>query len=210
MKERAIIFWEWFREHTAGYLFLSQVDDEVKTNLLEDLKAHLQAYCDKLCFEIGGDPEAEHELIITAEGDKSYFEYAEFLVAEAPKLDGWKFFALIPPRGADFEITINEHKIQSKDMWFQPMGNPCFPDIIGLRICLPNYEAVKDQEWILPAMAKIAEYILGEKSFALNIQYIDIGELPENPPEWRMIPLTRLEQFVSWRKRKGLETIISN
>jgi len=95
-------------------------------------------------------------------------------------------------------------------MWFQPMGHPGFPEVTGIRVCIPNFEAVKDKEWLYPAISKIVEYILGEKSFALNIHYVEVGELPEAPAEFGMFPLSNLEKFIQWRKARAMELIRSN
>ncbi len=210
MKEKASQFWNWFASHSAAYLFLKDVDNTVKSRLLQDLKQHLHAYCNKLCFEIGGDPESDQELIITADGNTEYFRYAETLIAEAPELEGWDFIALIPPRGAEFEISINGLVLRARDMWFQPMGHPNFPELMGIRVCIPNYETYKDSEWMHQAICKMVEYIIGEKSFALNMHYIDIGELPEAPVEWGMFPLQNLEKFIQWRQSRALEVIRNN
>jgi hypothetical protein len=79
-----------------------------------------------------------------------------------------------------------------------------------VRVCIPTYETVKDKEWIQPAISKMVEYILGEKTFALSMHYVEVGELPEAPVEWGMIPLANLERFVQWRQAKALALIHSN
>lgn len=210
MKERAHEFWNWFSANAAAYLFLREVDEAMKTGLLEDLKRHLHQYCERLGFEIGGDLNADQELIITAEGNADYFEFAEALIAEAPEIPRWTFHALIPPRGIEFEINIEDVTLRAGNMWFQPMGHPGFPEVTGIRVCFPDYEAVKDTEWILPAINKMVEYILGEKVYARNMHYIDLGELPEAPAEFGMIPLSNLEKYIQWRLARTMELIRSN
>ena len=210
MKERAKIFWEWFSENSAAYLFMNEVDERLKSRLLQDLKQHLFDYCDKLCFEIGGDPNGDQELIVTAEGNPEYFEYAEFLIATSPNLDNWQFYALIPPRGTDFEISIEDTTLRVKNMWFQPMGYPGFPEVTGVRVGIPNYEEIKDKSWLQPVVAKVIEYILGEKAFALNMHHVEVSELPEAPAEWGMFPLPKLEKFMKWKQHRALELIRAN
>jgi hypothetical protein len=53
--------------------------------------------------------------------------------------------------------------------------------LIGVRVCTPNYKEIKDSKWLKAAVYKALDTILGEKSFALDMAYIDIGDLPENP-----------------------------
>ena len=210
MKEQARIFWNWFSTQSSAYLFIKDVEEPLKGTMLETLKGRLHDYCDRLGFEIGGDPEADQELIITAEGNWEYFKFAEALIAEAPELPNWEFVALIPPRGVEFEINVEENTFRAANMWFLPMGHPGFPEVIGIRVCIANYESLKEKDWLFPAISKIVEYTLGEKSFALNIHYVEVGELPEAPSEFGMFPLASLEKFVQWRKQKAMQLIRSN
>jgi hypothetical protein len=63
-------FWKWFEENNTKYLFLNDVEEDVKKQLLEDLLAKVQSFSDKLFYEIGHHPDkAEQELVITANGD---------------------------------------------------------------------------------------------------------------------------------------------
>jgi len=44
--------------------------------------------------------------------------------------------------------------------------------------------------------------VLGEKSFAMDIDHVDFGLLPRNPEEQGMIELAELPAFVKWKKAK--------
>jgi len=105
MEDSVKRFWDWFKQHNKSYSFLNQVDPEVKENLLNDFSEELHKYCDNLYFEIGGDPEECQELIITAEGNKEYFNQVEQLVNTAPRIDNWTIKAFIPPRDIHFKIN---------------------------------------------------------------------------------------------------------
>jgi len=68
-------FWDWFKENEAKYFFLNQInDDNEKERLLVDFLSHLHEYCDQLFFEVGGYPNEKQDLIITAEGDMTFFD----------------------------------------------------------------------------------------------------------------------------------------
>lgn len=210
MKETAKEFWTWFEEHNKPYLFLNQVDDNTKAGLLNELLVQLQAYCAQLSFEIGGDPNSHQELIITAEGNAQYFDDVNALIEAAPKVEGWEFIAFVPPRGDAFEFGFEDVVLKADDIWFLPLKDLAHPEIVAIKICTPYYDRLKDYEWLRPAMYKILENILGEKSFALDLQYVDIGELPPMPSEEGLMQIAQLPKYIDWKKAVHLAMIYLN
>jgi hypothetical protein len=202
MSSSAQQFWDWFSSNNKAYLFLNEVDEKVKEQLLDDLLMQLHQYCSQLYFEIGGHAEGDQELIITAEGNTSYFEQVEALIAAAPKIEGWNFIAFIQPAGADLEIDYEEVVLQTGDLWFHPLAHPENPASIGIKVCLKNYELVKDNQWLQAAVYKALDAVLGEKSLALDITYVEIGQLPDDPEEEAMIEFRELPAYVTWKKAK--------
>ena len=195
-------FWNWFSKNNKPYLFIHQVDLEERERLLDDLMKELHKYCGQLFFEMGGHPDDMQELIITAEGHKENFPVAEALVAAAPEIQGWKMIALIPPRDADFEINFEGVVLKPDEIWFFPLQNENDPGKIGVRVFIKNYEVMKDNSFFMPALYKVLDVILGEKSFALDLDYVDADQLPENPEDMRLSKLELLPQFIEWYKSK--------
>jgi len=193
-------FWNWFKQNNKSYSFINQVDPQVKENLLKDFSEELHKYCDKLYFEIGGDPEECQELIITAEGNKEYFNQVEHLVNTAPKIDKWTIQAFIPPRDIHFKINYEGLVLNPEEMWFMPLENKDNPSAIGISICLTNYELVKDHDFFQSAMYKILDVLLGEKSAATDIEYLRFAQLPDDPEEDGMIELAELLSYIQWKK----------
>jgi hypothetical protein len=192
-------FWDWFEKHNKAYLF---VDEDVKEQLLDDLQDHLHEYCDQLYFQVGGAPGEEQELIITAEGNSDFFEQVEALVNNAPVIDNWKFVAFFQPSD-DLDTTNFEGvELSPRDMWFLPLESASMPKSIGIKVCTPNYDLVKESKWFKPAAYKVLDTVLGEKSFAMDIDHIDFGLLPPNPEEQGMIELSELLAYVKWKKSK--------
>jgi hypothetical protein len=195
-------FWQWFEQNNKTYLFLYEVGAEKKEQLLNNLMEQLHEYCENLWFEIGGHPDEEQELIITAEGNADYFERVEALISAAPKIPNWTFIAFIPPRDIEFEIKYEEVELKPSEMWFEPLEHPDYPAAIGIKVFTRNYELVKDSEWLRPAVYKILDTILGEKSFAIDIEHVAIDQLPDGPDEEGLIELSALPTYIEWKKSK--------
>jgi hypothetical protein len=201
MEDPTKIFWNWFKEHNNSYLSVDEVDEDVKDQMLNDLQDHLHEYCEHLYFEVGGMAGEEQELIITAEGDTDFFEQVEALINSAPAIDNWTFTAFIQPRD-DLKITnFEDVELKLADMWFMPLESASLPKSIGIKVCTPNYDIVSRSKWFKSAVYKVLDAVLGEKSFALDIDHIDFGKLPDNPEEQKMIELAELPAYVRWKKQ---------
>ncbi len=202
MTETGIQFWKWFEKNNNAYLFLNQVDENEKERLLDELLDNLHNYCDKLYFEAGGHPDETQELIISAEGDINYFNKVEELILNAPKIKNWKFIAFIPPKDSDFEINFENVILNPNEIWFMPIEKKDDENWFGIEVCIKNHDLIKDKDYFTSAIYKVVETIVGEKSFALDIDYLETEQLPENPEEVGLIELSELPQYISWRKEK--------
>jgi hypothetical protein len=203
MDDSAKKFWNWFKQHSKSYSFINQVDSEIKEKLLSDFSKELRKYCDKLYFEIGGDSEECDELIITAEGNIDYFNQVEHIVNTAPKIDKWIISAFIPPRDIHFKLNYEGLVLNPEEMWFMPLENKDSPSAIGISIYLKNYELVKDHDFFESAMYKILDVLLGEKSAASDIEYINFDQLPDDPEEDGMIELADLSNYIQSKKNSA-------
>lgn len=195
-------FWNWFSENNKPYLFIHQVDLDERERLLDDLMKELHKYCDELFFEMGGHPDDVQELIITAEGNKKNFAKVEDLVDAAPEIQGWKIIAFIPPRDADFEINFEGVLLKPSEMWFFPLQNEKDLSKAGIRVFIKNYELLKEKSFFTSALYKVLDVILGEKSFALDLDYVDADDLSDEPEEMGLSKLEMLPQFIQWYKSK--------
>jgi hypothetical protein len=202
MTDAAKKFWSWFKEHNKSYLFVDEVDEDVKEQLLNALLDNLHEYCDQLYFQVGGMPSGEQELIITAEGNIDFFEQVETLVSNAPAIDNWKFIGFIQPQDDLNTTNFEDVELKPAEMWFLPLVNAGKPRSIAIKVCTPNYDIVKESEWFKSAVFKVLDTVLGEKSFALDIHYIDFGKLPDKPENDGMIELSELPAYVKWKKAK--------
>jgi hypothetical protein len=199
---KTAIFWEWFKEYNTILLNLNNISEERKETLLDEVLEHLHHYCDQLYFEIGSGPEKEQELIITADGNHQYFKNVEELIDSAPVIENWNFTAFLQPRELDYTSNFEDVELKPLEIWFLPLDSKSKPKSIGLRICLSNYELVRESKWLKAAVYKIMDTVLGEKTFALDIDHIEINSLPEKPEDHGMMELRELSAFIKWKKEK--------
>jgi hypothetical protein len=194
-------FWDWFKDNEAKYFFLNQInDDNEKERLLDEFLEHLHIYCDKLFFEVGGYPNEKQDLIITAEGNMDFFDKVESLVKQAPQLEYWNVIAFKPVM-EDCTTEYNDIKLDPKAMWFIPLNNKTSPKI-GLRVYVGNYNSTNEKHF-LTAVYLVLDNILGEKSNALDIGYVEIESLPSIPEREELIELTKLPRYIDWKKSKN-------
>jgi hypothetical protein len=198
-------FWNWFKDNNKAYTFLNSVDEEAKEKLLNDFLEQLHKYCDNIYFEIGGYPDEDQELIITAEGDKNYFDQVEELVNAAPKIEGWRFIAFKPPMPHNFKSKWDDLELNTEDMWFLPLSNDKTQEL-GIRVCFNNQDLIQDNETLTPLLYKMLDTIVGEKSFALDIHYVDTDLLPDNPEEEGLYPILELPKYIEWHKSQATKS----
>ena len=196
------IFWKWFEENNSKYFYLNQISEaNKKEELLDALLNHLHDYCDKLFFEIGGIPNEAQELIISAEGDKKYFNKVEKLVSQAPKIKDWEILAFKRPMGTRFTTNYEGIELNPQKIWFLPLDNENEPQMFGVRIYMNNYN-FQEEKLFLNASYQVLDAILGEKSNALDIHHVEVDKLPPEPEKNELIRLTELPEYITWRKSK--------
>jgi hypothetical protein len=199
-------FWNWFKENNKTYLFLNSVDEDVKEKLMNNLLFHLNEYCENIYFEIGGHPNGDQELIITAEGDRNYFGKVDQLISSAPLIDNWTFFSLIPPVEGHFKSKWDDLELNTEDLWFLPLSIEESDDL-GIRIFIKNHDLIKENKILMSLLYKMLDSIVGEKSFALDIQYVDAELQPDDPEEEGMYQLLELPEYIKWRKTNRKNTL---
>jgi hypothetical protein len=193
-------FWEWFSTHHSNYLQLDDRDEDEIDQLLNELLQRLHQYCDQLYFKIGAKDTAIKEFIITAEGNAEYFDKAEDLVRMAPKLKGWKIIALSPPdEEMDEIINYDGLELNPETIWFIPLDNKSEPHKFGIRVCLDEYDPAEDEKFFY-AVNYILEKLLGEKGNALDIQYMEVSNLPTEPDDGVLFSLEDLPSYIDFRK----------
>lgn len=193
-------FWEWFKENNTDYLRLDEIEEELKEQRLDELLSHLHDYCDELYFQIGSD-ENTHDLIITAEGNKEYFDKVAKLVESAPEIPNWEIISFKPSLGTDFITEYEGMVLNPKDIWFLPLEKESSPGLLGLRVCMENYNSAETEK-ALSGVYQMLDAILGEKSASLDVQYVEVAGVPNNPEDNGLINISELKEYIDWRKSK--------
>ena len=79
-------------------------------------------------------------------------------------------------------------------MYFQPLVNPEKPTDSGIKVNIKNHIIHKDNPRLREAVYVYIEYLIGEKSFANDIAFIEIGQLKGDQED--LIDLYNLSSFI--------------
>ena len=203
------IFWSWFTANAEPLTMLNDLDESRRKALLDEMQQHLTEYCEGLTFELGEPTPQGRTLTFSAEGDFDLFRYVVALTDNAPDVDWWDFIAFRQPKGKNLRVLFDKYRFETSKIAFMQLENDEEPDIIGLRVALPNLPAgykpkVDDPEGddLLVGVYVTLEALLGEFDCTTLIGYVDICPLPKEPFKAGFRPLDDLPEFVDWFKRK--------
>jgi len=193
-------FWNYFQQNNFVFLLLNEIPkDELKTHF-DKLIESLHQYNKDLDLVIKNKKKGA-ELIITANGNPYLFKEVELLVYHAPVIERWKITALLQPdlniekyeNGTDKPLDYYGIKLRISEMYFIPLENPNKPTDLGIRVLLKNYIVHKDNPRLREAVYFLIEHLIGEKSFANNIAFIESRQLAGN--QQNTIALCYLHSF---------------
>jgi hypothetical protein len=180
-------FWNHFQQNNFVFLLLNEIPkDELKIHF-DRVIERLYQYNKDLDLIIKNKKKGA-ELIITANGNPYLFKEVELLVYHAPVIERWKITALLQPdlniekyeNGTDKPLDYYGITLRINEMYFIPLENPNKPTDLGIRVLLKNYIVHKDNPRLREAVYFLIENLIGEKSFANNIAFIEIRQLEGN------------------------------
>ncbi|MCQ2278065.1 MAG: hypothetical protein MJZ62_02070 [Bacteroidales bacterium] len=193
-------FWTWFQDNNERLTMLNDLENKEQTQLLGELQEQLDDFCPGLTYEMSEPTPQGRTLTFSAEGDMDLFEAVVALTDEAPDIDWWEFVAFKQPNGKNVKVTFDKYHFASKDMYFQQLESEEEPDILGLRIALPD--PVKDDDDQLVGVYVTIEAMIGEFDCATLIGYLDTCPLPKEPFKEGFRPMDDLPEFIEWFKAK--------
>ena len=194
------LFWNWFSDNNERLTMLGDLDEKEQQSLLEELQGQLDAYCEGLTYEMGEPTPSGRTLTFSAEGDMDLFRYVVELVDNAPDLDWWEFVAFKQPKGTDLKVTFDKYRFETKQMYFMQLESEEEPDILGIRVALPNPVADDDDQ--LVGVYVTLEAMIGEFDCSTLIGYLDTCAIPPEPYKAGFRPLDDFPEFVEWFKKQ--------
>jgi hypothetical protein len=177
-------FWNHFQQNNFVFLLLNEIPkDELKTHF-DKLIELLHQYNKDLDLIIKNKTKGG-ELIITANGNPYLFKEVELIVHHAPVVERWKITAFLQPElniekyenGTDKPLEYHGISLRISEMYFIPLENPNKPNDLGIKVLLKNYIVHKDNPRLREAVYIHIEHLIGEKSFANDLTFIEIDQL---------------------------------
>lgn len=191
-------FWNWFVAHNEQLTMLLDLEETRQQQLLDELQHELNQYCPELCYEMSDPTPSGRTLTFSADGDTDYFRQVVELVDGAPDLDWWEFIAFRQPKGTDLKVLFDTYHFETKEMFFLPLENEVEPDIMGLKVAVPN--ADPGNEDMMVGVYVTLEALMGEFDCATLVGYMDICPVPQDPKKEGFQPLDDLPEYVEWFK----------
>ncbi len=193
-------FWKWFTDHNESLTMLNDLDDAEGQRLLDEVQQQLDRYCEGLTYEMSEPGPSGRTFTISAEGDTDLFRYVVELVDNAPDLDWWEFVAFRQPQGTDLKVSFERFRFETKKMYFMQLESEEEPDILGIRVALPD--PVDDDEDQLVGVYVTIEALIGEFDCATLVGYLDTCAIPAEPLKAGFRPMDDLPEFVEWFKQQ--------
>ncbi len=177
-------FWQLFQKENLALFLLNDLPKEVTLEKLNALTHAMKEYNKDLGYIIKSGTK-KSELIITAHGNPYLFKEVELLVFHAPKLERWKITAFLQPEididtyenGTDKPLEFYGISLRISEIYFLPLEVPGKPHEFGIKILLKNYIVHKDNPRLREALYVHIEHLIGEKSFANDLSFIEIDQL---------------------------------
>ncbi|MBC7409908.1 MAG: hypothetical protein H7339_16090 [Arcicella sp.] len=194
-------FWNHFKQNNFVFLLLNEIQkNELKIHF-DKLIELLHQYNKDLDLIIKNKSKVA-EIIITANGNPYLFKEVELLVYLAPVIESWKITAFLQPEtnltkyenGNDKPLEYYDISLRISEMYFLPLENLKKATDLGVKIFIKNYIIHKNNQRLREAVYVHIEHLIGEKSFANDIAFIEIGQLEGNYEN--LIELYNLKSYI--------------
>ncbi|WP_445716318.1 hypothetical protein [Flavobacterium sp.] len=197
-------FWNHFQQNNFVFLLLNEISKEELKIHFDKLIEILHQYNKDLDLIIKNKTRGG-ELIITANGNPYLFKEVELLVHHAPVVERWKITAFLQPEtnltkyenGTDKPLEYYGINLRISEMYFIPLENPNKPTDLGIKVLLKNYIVHKNNPRLREAVYTHIEHLIGEKSFANDLSFIEIDQIKnEDLEDDYVLELYNLKFFI--------------
>lgn len=202
--KRYTAFWKWFSKYQKRFYKIlkagngEEIDSKFLDPLMEKLAEIREGY-----FVLTGLADTTAELIITADGDIKTIAFVEDLVAQAPVIPDWKFYAS-KPEANDGSTTIDIYgfSFTVENQYFYPREEPANPDNICITVVNPDFTEAHKGE-IAAGVFLFLDNLLGEVKSVTNIDSVRVTSPAE--AEHELIPIEKLKGYLAWREKEFVE-----
>jgi hypothetical protein len=202
-------FWNHFKQNNFVFLLLNEIPKEELIKHFTELNNLLCLFNKDLDLIIKNGKD-KSELIITANGNPYLFKEVELLVHYAPVVERWKITAFLQPetnlkkyqQGTDKPLEYYGISLRISDMYFTSIENLEKQTDLGIRIYLKNYIIHKENPRLREAVYTHIEHLIGEKSFANDVAFIEIVQLTSKINDIELLDLYNLADYVIFFKNQ--------
>ncbi|MCG2614581.1 DUF695 domain-containing protein [Terrimonas sp. NA20] len=196
-------FWNWFLTREKFFFATVKKKGNIEKDFFNDLAAKLAELKEGYFFLTGMFDDDTVELVFTADSNLNNIVFVEELVSSAPGIAGWKFTALKAALNVnDIGISMGGYKFSAETLSFYSEIDDSYPDEINITVCHPDFTE-ENKSVISNGVFIFLEHILGELDFVNNIDEVHVTS--HNLAKQELIPITKLQGFLSWRQREFVE-----
>lgn len=196
-------FWAWFVKNEGAFNKMGNMPQEEAHQFLDTIIEELNKYNPWLKAVSGQYDKNTTELIITADGDIALFTKVQELIDKAPVLNGWKFTAHKPPVGLNnMAIRMYDKDFNEETLHFYPIIEEQYPDEVSLVLTHKDYNETEEEDF-QTAMSIYVQNGLGEINAATQIDDLSFGPEPDDTSV--LIPITKLNDYLTWREKEFVE-----
>jgi len=124
------------------------------------------------------------------------------LVDNAPQLANWKIVKFKQAHGPGFVTEYRGKSFDPDKIIFIPLFNKELPDSVGIQVCFPDYSE-DEREIYINGTFIMLDALLGEKSTALDIDYLDVISTPNNISEFDFKHISELKNHIAEIKKEN-------
>jgi TIR domain len=166
-------FWKWFESNSKSLKNLKRS----QRSLIERLHSELSKVSEGLTFEIGSNSSYGCDFVVSADGMTERFSSVLRLVGAAPSLPGWRIIAFRQPKGTNFTLEFESHKLSPNELWFTASSNAYVLDLTFYAKGLTS----RNRDVMHGAILIALDSALGEFDVETKVGRIDLKPAPRNP-----------------------------